>query len=196
MGVQGLRTVLELRGEDCIGFEDMPQPRQTTMVSRSFGNPVTALEDLADAITVFATDAARTIRTANRVCSSVHVFIETSRFRKDSPYAPSQLEALSPPTHSTQHIVRAAIKCLKEIYREGLAYKRAGVMLLDLVDARQGQPSLFERPDPKDGQLTEAMDVIERRDGAGRHQLRSQQVRGPVATQRRIPVATLYDPLG
>ena len=27
MGVQGLRTVLDLRGEDCIGFEDMPQPK-------------------------------------------------------------------------------------------------------------------------------------------------------------------------
>ena len=34
MGVGGLRTVRELRGEDCIGFEDMPQPKQTTMVSR------------------------------------------------------------------------------------------------------------------------------------------------------------------
>ena len=167
MGVQGLRTVLELRGEDCIGFEDMPQPKQSTMVSRSFGRPVTALEDLADAITVFATDAARSIRTANRLSSSVHVFIETSRFRKDPPYAPSQLEALSPPTHNTRHIVRAAIKCLKEIYREGLAYKRAGVMLLDLVDARQEQPSLFEKPNPKDGQLMEAMDVIERRMGPG-----------------------------
>ena len=167
MGVRGLRTVLELRGEDCLGFEDMPQPRQTTMVSRSFGNPVTALEDLADAITVFATDAARTIRTANRVCSSVHVFIETSRFRKDPPYAPSQLEALSPPTHSTRDIVRAAIKCLKEIYREGLAYKRAGVMLLDLVDARQAQASLFDRPDPKDDRLIDAMDAIEGRMGPG-----------------------------
>ena len=40
-------------------------------------------------------------------------------------------------------------------------------MRLDLVDARQGQPSLFERPDPKDGQLVEAMDVIERRMGRG-----------------------------
>ena len=91
----------------------------------------------------------------------------TNRFRKDPPYAPSRQESLSPPTHSTRHIVGAAIKGLKEIYREGLAYKRAGVMLLDLMDARQGQPSLFERPDPKDGQLIEAMDVIERRMGPG-----------------------------
>ena len=125
------------------------------------------IDPLKSPITVFASDAARTIRTANRVCSSVHVFIETNRFRKDPPYAPSRLESLSPPTHSTRHIVGAAIKGLKEIYREGLAYKRAGVMLLDLMDARQGQPSLFERPDHKDGQLIEAMDVIERRMGPG-----------------------------
>ena len=38
----------------------------------------------------------RSIRTANRLSSSVHVFIETNRLRKDPPYAPSQLEALSP----------------------------------------------------------------------------------------------------
>ena len=167
MGVQGLRTVLALRGEDCIGSEDMPQPKQSTMVSRSFGNPVTTLEDLVDAIIVFATDAARSIRTANRVCSSVHVFIETNRFSKDPPYAPSRLESLSPPTHNTRHIVGAALKGLREIYREGLAYKRAGVMLLDLVDARQAQASLFDRPDPKDDRLIEAMDAIEGRMGPG-----------------------------
>ena len=167
MGVQGLRTVLELRGEDCIGSEDMPQPKQSTMVSRSFGNPVTALEDLVDAITVFATDAARSIRTANRVCSSVHVFIETNRFSKDPPYAPSRLESLSPPTHNTRHIVGAALKGLRDIYREGLAYKRAGVMLLDLVDAREAQASLFDRPDPKDDRLIDAMDAIEGRMGPG-----------------------------
>ena len=42
MGVGGLKTVRELRGEDCIGFDDMPQPKQTTMVSRSFGAVSTA----------------------------------------------------------------------------------------------------------------------------------------------------------
>ena len=34
MGVSGLRTVRELRGDDCIGFENMAQPKRTTMVSR------------------------------------------------------------------------------------------------------------------------------------------------------------------
>ena len=35
-GVQGLRTVLELLGEDCIGFEDMPQPKLSNVNQNSF----------------------------------------------------------------------------------------------------------------------------------------------------------------
>ena len=57
MGVGGLKTVRELRGEDCIGFDDMPQPKQTTMVSRSFGAEVRDYDELANAIAMFATDA-------------------------------------------------------------------------------------------------------------------------------------------
>ena len=62
MGVGGLKTVRELRGEDCIGFDDMPQPKQTTMVSRSFGTEVRDYDELANAIAMFATDASRSIR--------------------------------------------------------------------------------------------------------------------------------------
>ena len=80
MGVGGLKTVRELRGEDCIGFDDMPQPKQTTMVSRSFGTEVRDYDELANAIAMFATDAARSIRRANLVSTSVSVFIETNRF--------------------------------------------------------------------------------------------------------------------
>ena len=165
MGVVGLKTAWELRGEDCSGFEDMPQPKQTTMVSRSFGTAVRDPDELAHAITVFASDAARSIRKADRVSSAVRVFFETNRFSNDPCYAPSRSEALSPATH--KHIVRAALKALEGIYREGLAYKRAGVMLLDLVEAGQAPQSLFDRPDPKDDKLIEAFDAINERLGPG-----------------------------
>ncbi len=127
MGVGGLKTVRELRGEDCIGFDDMPQPKQTTMVSRSFGAEVRDYDELANAIAMFATDAARSIRRANLVSTSVSVFIETNRFGRSPHHAPSRSEALSPATNNTRHVVRAALTALKHIYREGLAYKRAGV---------------------------------------------------------------------
>ncbi len=136
MGVGGLKTVRELRGEDCIGFESIPKPKQTTLVSRSFGDTVRGLDDLINAITVFATAAAEDIRKANLVSSTVSVFIETNRFSNRPQYTPSRSVELSPVTNNTKHIVRAAIQGLKEIYRQEFEFKKAGVMLLDLVDAR------------------------------------------------------------
>lgn len=167
MGVGGLKTVRELRGEDCIGFESVPQPKQTTLVSRSFGQTVTNLDDLVNAVTVFATTAAADIRKANLVSATVSVFIETNRFSNEPQYAPSQSVELSPATNNTKHIVRAAIQGVKEAYREGFKFKKAGVMLLDLVDADHAPQSLFDSHDPRDDKLIEAFDQIIRRQGPG-----------------------------
>ena len=167
MGVGGLKTVRELRGEDCIGFESVPQPKQTTMVSRSFGQTITELDELINAVSVFATTAAADIRKANLVSSAVSVFMETNRFSNEPQYAPSQSVELSPATNNTKHIVRAAIQGVKGAYREGFKFKKAGVMLLDLVDAGHAPQSLFDTHDPKDDKLIEAFDEIIRQQGPG-----------------------------
>jgi DNA polymerase V len=167
MAVGGLKTVRELRGEDCIGFDSIPKPKQTTLVSRSFGQTVTDLDALINAVTVFATTAATDIRRADLVSSAVSVSIETNRFSNEPQYAPSRSVELTPATNNTKHIVRAAIQGVKEAYREGFKFKRAGVMLLDLVDADHAPLSLFNHHDPKDGKLIEAFDQINRRQGPG-----------------------------
>ena len=59
------------------------------------------------------------------------------------------------------------MEALKLIYKEGLAYKRGGVMLLDLVEAGRAQSTLFDRHDPKDSKLIEAFDAINDRMGSG-----------------------------
>jgi len=167
MGVGALKTVRELRGEDCIGFESIPQPKQTTLVSKSFGQSVTELDDLINAVSVFATSAAADIRKSNLVSSAVSVFMETNRFSNGPQYAPSQAIELSPATNNTKHIVRAAIQGVKDIYRDGFKFKKAGVMLLDLNDADHAPQSLFDQHDPKDEKLIEAFDQINRQLGPG-----------------------------
>ena len=167
LGVGGLKTVRELRDEDCIGFESVPKPKQTTLVSRSFGQTVTGLDDLINAVTVFATSAAGDIRKASLVSSAVSVFIETNRFSNGPRYTPSRSVELSPATNNTKHIVCAAIQGLKESYRKGFKYKKAGVMLLDLVDADHAPQSLFDQRDSKDVKLIEAFDQINRQQGPG-----------------------------
>jgi DNA polymerase V len=137
------------------------------MVSRSFGQTITELDDLINAVTVFATTAAADIRKANLVSSAVSVFMETNRFSNEPQYAPSQSVELSPASNNTKHIVRAAIQGIKEAYREGFKFKKAGVMLLDLVDADAAPQSLFDQLDPKDDKLIAAFDQIIRQQGPG-----------------------------
>ena len=62
---------------------------------------------------------------------------------------------------------RAALAALKHIFREGLAYKRGGVMLLDLVEAGRAPISLFDTQDPRDDKLIEAFGTINDRLGPG-----------------------------
>jgi DNA polymerase V len=107
------------------------------------------------------------IRKANLISSAVSIFIGTNRFSNGPQYAPSRSVELSPATNNTKHIVRAAILGLKEVYREGFKFKKAGVMLLDLVDADRAPQSLFDHHDPKDDKLIEAFDQINRRQGPG-----------------------------
>jgi DNA polymerase V len=63
---------------------------------------------------------------------------------------------------------------LAKIYRSGIKYKRAGVMLLDLVDQKKRQLSLFEEVTPVQGEhnqtrknLMTAMDSLNKK--YGRH---------------------------
>ena len=87
---------------------------------------------------------------AGQVSSVISVFLETNRFSRGPKYTPSQHVELSPATNNTKHIVQAAIQGVKEAYREGIEFKKAGVMLLDLVYADLVPQSLFDHHDPKD----------------------------------------------
>ncbi len=167
MGVIGLKTVRELRGEDCIGFEDAPRPKKTTMVSRSFGREITELDDLAGAVATFASMVSEELRRRRLVGSVVSVFLSTNRFSKGPRHHPSLAVELAPPTASARKITAAALKALREIYRDGFGYKKAGVMVLDLVDADHAPRTLFDRPDPREDRLMEAFDRINRRLGSG-----------------------------
>ena len=59
LGVVGLRTALELRGEKALTFEENPEPKKGVMSSRSFGKEVTSWEEMSEAIAMHASRAAR-----------------------------------------------------------------------------------------------------------------------------------------
>ena len=171
------RTVRELQGTPCIEFEHEPAAKKEIACTRSFGQTVTQLNDLQEAITEFAGRAAEKLRRQNSHAGQVLSFIHTSPFRlQDQQYSRSVVVPLRRPSADSQAIVQAALTGLQAIYRPGYRYAKGGVMLMDLSPADRCQQEL-----PLDAEenltdrstLMQVLDGVNRRYGRGTVQLAS-----------------------
>lgn len=199
------RTVRELNGIACIELEEAPAPKQQIACTRSFGQLVTALQDLQQAVAEFASRASHKLSKQNSHAMAVLVFISTSPFlQEDAQYARSSTIPLLRPTADTLQIVQTALGGLERIYKEGYRYAKAGVMLLDLQEARQFQGELDLEGEPQAEQQHErskrlmvAMDAVNDRFGRGALQLGSAgtpraKYRWEMRQERRSPRYTTH----
>ena len=164
------RTVWELRGIACLSLEDVTPPKQQIISSRSFGRPVTELQELKEAITSYMSRAAQKLRQQGSVAQAIHVHIRTSPFREDKPYyGKGMTMPLGIPTDDTRQLVKAAIQGLKKIYQPGHEYQKAGVVLMDIQPKDTGHmPDLLTTPeDHKPDRVMQMMDAINARMGKG-----------------------------
>lgn len=169
LGAVGLRTVMELRGMAVHTLESEPAARQACCCSRSFGEATTDQGAVHDAVVTFASRAAEKVRRDGLVAGALQVFISTDRFRRDDPqYSNSVTVRLAPATAITPDVIAAAVRGLDAIWRDKFAIRKAGVVLLDLVDPAQVPRDLFSPPLAVRPQaLMAAMDAVNGRYGRG-----------------------------
>ena len=160
MTVVGLHTWLELNGVPCISMEHTPAPKKTIISSRSFGRPVTTLEEMGEAVSRHASRAAEKLRGEGGQANAIMVFIQTNTFIEGEPqYCQTANMALVPPTSHTSEIVRRCREALERIFRPGFRYKKVGVMLSGIESERSAQLSLL----PSTGERgTKLMDMLDR----------------------------------
>jgi DNA polymerase V len=166
--VMGQRTVRELRGYPCFPLEEAPPSKQGVISSRSFGQPVTELTQLREAVASYAARAGEKLRAQGSVAGYLAVFITTN------PYQPSQRQyanttGLSLPlaTANTAELIRYALKAVESIYKPGYIYKKAGVVLSEISSAKGAQLNLFvpSAPWQRNRELTNTMDKLNARWG-------------------------------
>lgn len=160
--VTGLRTVLELRQIPCIDLEDAPPPARSLVCSRSFGRRVESLESLEEAVSAYVQRAAEKLRRKGLVAGAVQVFLETNRFQPDPKHEASLCRALPAPTADTLALHGPALRILREIYKPGYKYQKAGVVLLDLAPAGRRQLSFLEPRDEERKRREALMGVLDR----------------------------------
>ena len=183
-GVVLERTVRELQGMPCVDMEAVAPVKKEIASTRSFGRPVTQLEDLIEAVTEFAQRAAEKLRRQNGVAGQVAVFVHTSPHRIEQPqYSRATVVPLRRPTADTALLVQAAVRGMRVIYRPGYNMAKAGVHLLDLSDGSIKQGELDLDTGVKDRtHLMTAMDALNRRYGRGTVALASAGTLGPRRT--------------
>jgi DNA polymerase V len=136
------RTVAELQGISCLALEDIAPPKKQIVSSKSFGQMVTTLDELDEALTMYVSRAAEKFRVQKSVCGALQVFVKTNQFREqNSQYTNGIVIPLPNPSSNTMTLVSAALYGLKRIYRPGYLYKKTGAMLLDLSPQSQQQSS-------------------------------------------------------
>lgn len=168
--IVGLHTVMELGGEPCIAFEENPPPARSLLCSRSFGERVSDLGSLEEALSTHVQRAAEKLRKKGLRAGAVQAFLETNRFRPAEEYfAHSGCQALAAPTAYTPDLHAAALRILRAIYRPGHAYQRIGVLLLDLVPEGARQLTFWDldAEQPRHKALMQALDQVNARYGRG-----------------------------
>jgi len=162
MTVTGLHTLLELRGQPCIGFAAGPVAKKTIVSSRSFGHPVTNLDDLLEATAQYITRATEKLRRQKAVTSHVLVFLQTNKFKLGHPqYSNADPIPLAVATAHTPTLIKAAQSGIKRIYKPGYSFKKCGVMLSGLEPANGRWLSLLDLPPDAHGRHAPLMRILD-----------------------------------
>lgn len=148
LNVFAARTILELNGIKCLPMEVTDRDNKSIAHTRTFGRTVSSFTEIKNAVFYFTTRALEKMRWNNLTTKTVTVFLKTDRFNP-VPYYYSDAVSYNSVYHSdvTSEIYKWVEHCLEKVYRPDLQYKRAGIVLSDLVPADTISNRLLERTD-------------------------------------------------
>ena len=166
----GFRTWQELRGIPCIEFEDYVEAKQTICVSRSFAHEITNVQELCSQTANFALSAVQKLRAQHSLCLEMAVFAFTNRFKDNVPQTHgSSLVTFPDGTSDHKAFVGAAVAATRELFRPGYGYKKAGVVILKLIQEEDATGSLFAdtAAAERSSRLSAALDSVNSAFGPG-----------------------------
>lgn len=160
MSIVGIRLKQELLGVSVLDLDQI-QTKKSIATTRSFEKAYTEYEQLRERIATFAFSCAEKLRKQKTHCNSLVVFIRTNGFNKNEPqYYKSIIVKLPFATHSSIDLVNYANKGLEVIFKKGYKYKKAGVIVNDLLPEDIEQLTLFNNENQSHKDLMKAVDSI------------------------------------
>ena len=160
ISVVGQRTVMELNGYPCIDIEETKR-KKTIISSKSFGQKVTEIDDIKEAVSSYAARATEKLRDQKSKAKTISVYLRTSPFEKEgNRYTNSRTVQFIVPTSNTARIIAEANKIIDEIYCEGYRYQKTGITLLNLVNEKHVQESFYDESYKGEEIIMEVIDQV------------------------------------
>ncbi len=169
LGVTGERLWMELHGQDCIDLRSYQTPMQQSISeTRTFATDTDSISTIIDRVRRYACRCGVRLRAMNAECRQMYVFIQTNRFHTErGVHTPSIILQSDQPCSDSITLMQMAQDAVKQIYRPGYLYKRAGVTLSAIRSKHPLQPTLFSpAPNPNPDKLMTAIDRINAAFGA------------------------------
>ena len=143
---------------------DEVKTKRAIATTRSFEYTYSDIDNIKERISTFATSCAEKLRKQESSCHMIIVLLSSDRHKKDlEQHRASKVIKLSYPTDSTLTICKYAVEAVISIFKEGIKYKRAGVIVTGLVPTYNHQLHLFEHENPKHKPLMTAIDGINKK---------------------------------
>lgn len=143
------KTARELAGTPCLELGEAAPPKQEICCSRMFGQRLTTIEPIKEAVATYTQRAAEKLRSQNSLCKKIRVSIRTGMFNPDeAKYANGALVELPYPTNDVRLMTKAATEAVNRLFRPGFKYSKAEVLLLDLRQPGEFTDDLFAASQP------------------------------------------------
>ena len=178
MSVVGLRLKKELEGQSVLSLEEHRSPKKAIATTRSFEKNLTKFEDLKERVSTFSILCSEKLRIQKSSCNSIYVFVKSNRHQKDKlQYRNGVVVTLPFASNSSITISKYATQGLKKLYKNGIEYKKAGVVVMGLIPTSSNQLNLFEKENPRYKALMKTLDFITKKEGTNKIKLASQDLK-------------------
>ena len=179
MGVIGMRLKYELEGKSVLDLEPIVDQKKSIATTRSFPKQIADFDLLRERVATFAAVCAEKLRKQNSCCHTIIVMLVVDKHTvQTSKYYFNMAVTLPFASNSTLTISNAAIDMLKKLHQgnEYLKFKKAGVIVTELIDENKKQLQLFDEENPKHLLLMKVMDGLNNKIGDKKVKLATQNL--------------------
>ena len=168
-GVTLLRTAQELRGIPSNDDKDYDADPDSVSCSRSFGEPVTTLEGIAESLASFTAQAATKLRKHGLLASGCNVYAQIFHSGGGGDFL-GRTVMFPTPTDATNEMLKAIREEVDALYIPGTRYRKTGVVFFGLEKVGSArQLDLFSPVEKAEASpLYKAIDALNKRYGKGK----------------------------